>query len=51
MSKIAGYVCGFLLIIGIIVWTLAFVLGGAEIVWWIFTGDFFHFISDGAAMF
>ena len=51
MSKIAGYICAFLLIIGIIVWTFAFVLGGAEIVWWIFTGDFFHFVNDAVAAF
>lgn len=32
-------------VVTIIVWTLVTVLGGAEILWWIFTGDFFHFIS------
>lgn len=51
MSKIVGYFCAFLLIIGMIVWILVAVLGGAEILWWIFTGDFFHFVSDAAATF
>lgn len=51
MSKIAGHICGILLIIGIIVWIFAFVFGGVEILWWIFTGDFFHFASGGTAEF
>lgn len=38
MSKITGNICGALLIIGMIVWAFAFVLGGAEIVWWMLTG-------------
>lgn len=45
MSKITGNICGALLIIGMIVWAFAFVLGGAEIVWWMLTGEFFHFVS------
>lgn len=38
-----------LIIAGIIVWALVTILGGAEILWWIFTGDFFHFVSETAA--
>lgn len=37
-----------LLLILILVWTIIFILGSAEILWWIFTGDFFHFVSTGA---
>lgn len=51
MSKNAGYFYAFLLIIGMIIWTLITILGGAEILWWIFTGDFFHFVNDAAAAF
>lgn len=51
MSKITGNICGALLIIGMIVWAFAFVLGGAEIVWWMLTGEFFHFVSVGTSTF
>ena len=32
----------------ILLWFMVIGLGGAEIVWWIFTGDFFHFVSEAA---
>lgn len=51
MPKIAGRICGYLFIIGMTIWTLITVLGGAEILWWIFTGDFFHFVNDAVAAF
>lgn len=51
MSKNAGYFYAFLLIVGMIIWTLITILGGAEILWWIFTGDFFHFVNDAVAAF
>lgn len=35
-------------VIMFLVWFVAFTLGGVEILWWIFTGDFFHFVSTGA---
>lgn len=35
--------------IGIIIWTLITILGGAELLWWIFTGDFFHFVVESAS--
>lgn len=45
MSKIIGYFSTLLIVIGVITWTLIAILGGMEILWWIFTGDFFHFVS------
>lgn len=51
MSKIIGYFSALLFIIGIIVWTCVFVLGGVEILCWIFTGDCFHFVNGVAAAF
>lgn len=45
MSKIITYFCLFFIVIGAIAWTLIAILGGMEILWWIFTGDFFHFVS------
>lgn len=51
MLKNVSYFYAFLLIIGMIIWTLITILGGAEILWWIFTGDFFHFVNDAAAAF
>lgn len=51
MSKIIGYFSALLFIISIIVWTFVFVLGGVEILWWIFTGGCFHFVNGVAAAF
>ena len=45
MTKFLSAVIGVFAIIGVIAWTLIAVLGGAEILWWIFTGDFFHFVN------
>lgn len=45
MTKFFTTITMIFIIIGIIIWSLIFVLGGAEILWWIFTGDFFHFVS------
>ena len=45
MDKFITGLIGLLGILTIIVWTLIFGLGGAEILWWIFTGEFFHFVS------
>ena len=45
MGKIFEGLMGLLFIVTIIVWTLIFGLGGAEILWWIFSGEFFHFVS------
>lgn len=48
MTKFFTTITMIFVIIGIIMWALIFVLGGAEILWWIFTGDFFHFVNTGA---
>ena len=45
MTKFFTTITMIFITIGIIIWALIFVLGGAELLWWIFTGDFFHFVS------
>ena len=45
MTKFFTIITMIFVTIGLIIWALIFVLGGAELLWWIFTGDFFHFVS------
>ena len=49
MTKFFTAVASLFLIIGIIVWTLILMLGGVELLWWIFTGDFFHFVVESTS--
>lgn len=49
MTKFFTAVSTILVTIGIIVWTLVVILGGAELLWWIFTGDFFHFVVESTS--
>lgn len=37
---------GIVAVLVILLWFVVIGLGGAEIVWWIVTGDFFHFVSE-----
>lgn len=50
MGKLFGYLLAFLIIITMCIWTLVVFLGGAEILWWILTGDFFHFVSSNVGV-
>lgn len=49
MTKFFTAVATLFLIIGIIIWTLILILGGAELLWWIFIGDFFHFVVESTS--
>lgn len=46
MTKFFTTITMIFITIGLIIWALIFVLGGAELLWWIFTGDFFHFVRE-----
>ena len=46
MTKFFTTITMIFVTIGLIIWAFIFVLGGAELLWWIFTGDFFHFVSE-----
>lgn len=48
MTKFFTAIVGVFVVLMMFIWALVTVLGGAEILWWIFTGDFFHFVSTGA---
>lgn len=41
-------VLSLVIILVTLLWIMIICLGGAEILWWIFTGDFFHFVSETA---
>lgn len=45
MGNIFGHLMTFLIIVGCLIWCLVMLLGGAELLWWIITGDFFHFVN------
>lgn len=47
MKDILTTIFAVMILIVVILWTVAIALGGIEILWWIFTGDFFHFVSTG----
>lgn len=49
MTKFITTIVTLFLTIGIIVWTLVLTFGGAELLWWIFTGDFFHFVVESTS--
>lgn len=49
MTKFFTNIVILFLTIGIIIWTLITILGGAELLWWIFTGDFFHFVVESTS--
>lgn len=48
MKDISAALLGLICIIMILIWITAFTLGCVEILWWVFTGDFFHFVSTEA---
>lgn len=45
MDKFITGLIGLLSIITIMLWMVVLLFGSAEILWWIFTGEFFHFVS------
>lgn len=45
MEKFITGLIGLLSIITIMLWMVVMLLGSTEILWWIFTGEFFHFVS------
>ena len=45
MKELIYGIFGLATVIVIFMWMLAVSLLGAEILWWVFTGDFFHFVS------
>lgn len=47
MKDILTTIFALTIVVTVILWTVAIALGGIEILWWIFTGDFFHFVSTG----
>lgn len=49
MTKFITNIVILFLTIWIIIWTLIAILGGAELLCWIFTGDFFHFVVESAS--
>ncbi len=49
MTKFFATVMALFFIIEIVLWTLILMFGGAELLWWIFTGDFFHFVVESAS--
>lgn len=49
MTKFLTSVMILFLTIGFIMWTFILMFGGAELLWWIFTGDFFHFVVESAS--
>lgn len=48
MKDILTTIFALMIIVTVILWMVAIALGGVEILWWIFTGGFFHFMSTGA---
>lgn len=45
MNKFIGVLLGVLSIFAMFAFVLALAFGSVEFLWWVFTGDFFHFVS------
>lgn len=45
MKDISTALLGLVFLIIFLIWFAALTLGSAEVLWWIFTGDFFHFVN------
>lgn len=50
MKELFYGIMGLATLIGIFILMLAVFLAGAEFVWWVFTGDFFHFVNTTPAV-
>lgn len=46
MKDLITGIMGLATLIGVFILMLAVFLAGAEFVWWVFTGDFFHLVTQ-----
>lgn len=46
-SSIFGILGAIFILIQTVIWSLVLIFAGPEIIYWMFTGEFFHFIGNG----